>query len=224
MRLRLLHLSTFLAALLTCTGAMAEPPTLHWQVPLPAGQGWRIVDLREGKGVRHEEYIPRGQGVEDYRERILIQRFKAPDMSPETYLGHIATGLAGHCRGFTTSGLVAGVREGLPHATRNAYCGTFNGRDYGYVIAQKVFRDDDHLFVVEREWRVPGFFVDATGMASLNFGSSAEDEALKKDIRQAVRWLTEQVNPGGAAPMPGATPAAEPTAPEPTPQRARRKP
>ncbi|KAB2963108.1 hypothetical protein, partial [Zoogloea sp.] len=209
-----LRLPALLAVLLASAGAAAEPPTLHWQVPLPTSQGWRIVDLREGKGVRHEEYIPRGQGVQDYRDRIIIQRFNSPDMSPEAYLGHIATGLAGHCRGFTTSGLVAGVREGLPHATRTAYCGTFNGRDYGYVIAQKAFRDGDHLFIVEREWRVPGFFVDATGMASLDFGSTAEDEALKKDIRQDVRWLTEQVNPGGPATVAGGAPAAPRPAPE----------
>lgn len=219
-----LRLPSFLVALFASAGAAAEPPTLHWQVPLPASQGWRIVDLREGKGVRHEEYIPRGQGIEDYRDRIIIQRFHSPDMSPETYLGHIATGLAGHCRGFTTSGLVAGVREGLPHATRTAYCGTFNGRDYGYVIAQKAFRDGDHLFIVEREWCVPGFFVDATGMASLNFGTSADDEAIKKDIRQTVRWLTELVNPGAQAPVPAAAPATAPRPPETAPARPRRKP
>lgn len=219
-----LRLLSSLAALLTCAGAWAEAPTLHWPVPLPAGQGWRIVDLREGKGVRHEEYIPRGQGVEDYRDRIIVQRFTSPDMPPETYLGHIATGLAGHCRGFTTSGMVAGVRDGLPHATRTAYCGTFNGRDYGYVIAQKAFRDGDHLFIVEREWRVPGFYVDATGMASLDFGTSGDDEALKKDIRQTVRWLTEQVNPGAQAAVSAAPPAAAPQAPETAPPRPRRKP
>lgn len=176
-----------LASAFVATAAGADAPTLDWQVPLPAGQGWRIVDLREGNGIREEEYVPRGQGVEDYRDRVLVQRFDAQDMNPETYLGHVAAGLAKHCPAFITSGLVSGVRDGLPHATRTAYCARFDARPYGYVIAQKAIRDGDHILVVEREWRIPPFAVDATG--SVDFG--ANDSSVKREINQAVRWLTE---------------------------------
>ena len=189
------------AALLTAGAAGAEPATLNWRLPLPAGPGWRVVDLREGQGVRHEEYIPRGQGLEDYRDRLLVQRFADQGMSPEAYLGHIASGLAAHCSPFTTSGLTSGERDGLPHATRTAYCGRFGERPYGYVVAQKVFRDGDFLFVVEREWRLPPFSIDGAGLAA--FGP--DDEAVKREIRLAVRWLTEQVLP--AAPPPAPPPA-----------------
>lgn len=188
------------AALLTAGAAGAEPATLNWRLPLPAGPGWRVVDLREGQGVRHEEYIPRGQGLEDYRDRLLVQRFADQGMSPEAYLGHIASGLAAHCSPFTTSGLTSGERDGLPHATRTAYCGRFGTRDYGYVVAQKAIRDGDHLFVVEREWRLPPFGVDADGLARLDLGSPADSDALKRDIRATVRWLVEQVHPGAPPP------------------------
>lgn len=195
------RIAAFAAGLLLATGACADAPTLDWRLPLPAGQSWRIVDLREGNGIRHEEYVPRGQGIEDYRDRLLVQRANAQEMDPETYLGHIAAGLAKHCPAFTTSGLVSGARDGLAHATRTAYCGRFGERPYGYVVAQKVFRDGDFLFVVEREWRLPPFSIDGAGLAA--FGP--DDEAVKREIRLAVRWLTEQVLP--AAPPPAPPPA-----------------
>ena len=49
--------ATLLGALglLAAGSALAEPPTLDWRLPLPAGQGWRINDLREGNGIPHEE-------------------------------------------------------------------------------------------------------------------------------------------------------------------------
>ena len=68
--------SALVAGLWLALSAHAEAPTLHWSLPLPAGPGWRIVDLREGRGIRHEEYIPRGQGIEDYRDRLLVQRVR----------------------------------------------------------------------------------------------------------------------------------------------------
>lgn len=176
-----------LASALVASAAGADAPTLDWQVPLPAGQGWRIVNLREGNGIREEEYVPRGQGVEDYRDRLLVQRFDAQEMNPETYLGHVAAGLTKHCSAFTTSGLVSGVRDDLPHATRTAYCARFDTRPYGYVIAQKAILDGNFILVVEREWRIPPFNVDASG--SIDFG--ADDNNLKREINQAVRWLTE---------------------------------
>lgn len=188
--------------LLAAGSALAEPPTLNWRLPLPAGHGWRVVEWREGQGVRHEEYIPRDQGIEDYRDRLLVQRFADQGMSPDVYLGHIASGLASHCSPFTTSGLTSGERDGLPHATRTAYCGRFGERSYGYVLAQKAIRDGDHLFVVEREWRLPPFGVDADGLARLDFGTPAADEALRRDIRNTVRWLVEQVHPGVQPPPP----------------------
>lgn len=190
------------AGLLAAGSALAEAPTLDWRLPLPAGPGWRVVEWREGQGVRHEEYIPRDQGLEDYRDRLLVQRFADQGMSPDAYLGHVASGLASHCSPFTTSGLTSGERDGLPHATRTAYCGRFGERDYGYVVAQKAIRDGDHLFVVEREWRLPPFGVDADGLARLDFGTSAADAALKRDIRNTVRWLVEQVHPGVQPPPP----------------------
>ena|GEM_PF-1589446 len=209
-------LAGLLAGLLTALPAGADAPTLAWRVPLPAGQGWRVVDLREGQGIRHEEYLPRSQGLEDYRDRLLVQRFVAQDMSPELYLGHIAAGLARHCPAFTTSGLVGGERDGLPHATRTAYCGRFDARPYGYVIAQKAIRDGDHLFVVEREWRVPPFSVDAQGLPVFDPGKAGDDTALRREIGTAVRWLTEQVHPA-AAPF---APKIEPP-PPPPPERPR---
>lgn len=198
--------SALVAGLWLALSAHAEAPTLHWSLPLPAGPGWRIVDLREGRGIRHEEYIPRGQGIEDYRDRLLVQRFTAQDMSPEVYLGHIAAGLAKHCAAFTTSGLVSGVRDNLPHATRTAYCGRFGDRPYGYVVAQKAIRDADHLFVVEREWRLPPFTVSDEGLPGFDTNPAA-DEAIKREVHLAVRWLTEQVHPVTQAPP--APPAPE---------------
>lgn len=203
------RLALFAAGLMLALPARAEAPTLHWRLPLPADQAWRIVDLREGNGIRHEEYVPRGQGLEDYRDRLLVQRFGAQDMSPEAYLGHIAAGLAKHCPAFTTSGLVSGERDGLPHATRTAYCGRFDTRPYGYVITQKAIRDGDHLFVVEREWRLPPFTISSEGLPVFD----ADDEALKREIKLVVRWLTGQVLP---APV---SQPAPPAADRPRPRR-----
>ena len=208
-----LRLSALVAGLLAVASARAEAPTLHWPVPLPAGNPWRIVDLREGNGIRHEDYIPRGQGQEDYRDRILVQRLHSQDLNPETYLAHISAGLRAHCADFTTSGLVPAERDGLPSATLTAYCGRFESRPYGYVIAHKAIRDGDALFVVEREWRLPAYFIDEAGLANLNFGTPAEDAALKKEIRSALRWLIETIRP--TEPLTPETPPAPP---------ARRKP
>jgi hypothetical protein len=206
-----MRLASLLVGLLMAAPAFAEPPTLHWSVPLPAGHPWRIVDLREGNGIRHEDYIPRGQGTEDYRDRILVQRLQAQALSPETYLTHISAGLRAHCPNFTTSGLVPAERDGLPSATLTAYCGRFEDRPYGYIIAHKAMRDGDHLFVIEREWRLPVFAIDETGLANLNFGSAEEDATVKKEIRFAVRWLIERVQPG--------QPVQPETAPPPPPRR-----
>ena len=200
--------ATLLGALglLAAGSALAEPPTLDWRLPLPAGVGWRVVEWRAGQGVRHEEYIPRDQGIEDYRDRLLVQRFADQGMSPDAYLGHIASGLASHCSPFTTSGLTSGERDGLPHATRTAYCGRFDDRPYGYVVAQKAIRDADHLFVVEREWRLPLFTVSDEGLPGFDTNPAA-DEAIKREIHLAVRWLTEQVHP--VNPSQPAAPAPE---------------
>jgi hypothetical protein len=206
-----MRLAALLAGLLTTASAFAEPPTLHWSVPLPAGHPWRIVDLREGNGIRHEDYIPRGQGTEDYRDRILVQRLQAQELNPETYLAHVSAGLRAHCVDFTTSGLVPSGRDGLPSATLTAYCGRFEDRPYGYIIAHKAMRDGDHLFVIEREWRLPAFAIDETGLANLNFGNAEEDTIVKKEIRFAVRWLIERVQPG--------QPVQPETPPPPPPRR-----
>lgn len=191
---RLVALCSALVGMVLADLAAAQI-TQRWPVPLPADKPWRLVDLREGNGIRHEEYIPRGQGTEDYRDRIIVQRFKEAEQSPETYLGHIASGLAGHCESFTTSGLVPSTRDGLPAATRSAYCNRFDTRPYGYVIAQKTIRDGDFLFVVEREWRIPPFQVSSEGLADLAPGKPAENEALQKEVRFAQRWLVERVHP-----------------------------
>ena len=193
--------------------AAAESPTQHWSLPMPAGHPWRIVDLREGNGIRHEEYIPRGQGMEDYRDRIVVQRMASQKLTPETYLAHVSAGLRAHCSELTTSGLFASERDGLPSAALTVYCSRFASRSYGYVVAQKAVLDGEHLFVVEREWRVPAFSIDATGMPQLDSGSP-DDEAIKKEIRLAVRWLVEQVQPGVEAVAPPPPPTRLPQRPK----------
>jgi hypothetical protein len=189
--------------------ASAEAPTLRWPLPLPAGQPWRIVDLREGNGIRHEEYIPRGQGIEDYRDRIVVQRMVSQNLNPETYLAHVSAGLRAHCSELTTSGLFASERDGLPSAALTVYCSRFGSRNYGYVVAQKAVLDGDHLFVVEREWRLPAFRIDATGLPQLGSGSP-DDEAIKREVRLAVRWLVEQVQPGAEVIAPTPPPPPPP--------------
>jgi hypothetical protein len=123
----------------------------------------------------------------------------------------VSAGLRAHCVDFTTSGLVPSGRDGLPSATLTAYCGRFEDRPYGYIIAHKAMRDGDHLFVIEREWRLPAFAIDETGLANLNFGNAEEDTIVKKEIRFAVRWLIERVQPG--------QPVQPETPPPPPPRR-----
>ena len=193
--------------------AAAESPTLHWPLPMPAGHPWRIVDLREGNGIRHEEYIPRGQGIEDYRDRIVVQRMASQNLNPETYLAHVSAGLRAHCSELTTSGLFASERDGLPSAALTVYCARFASRNYGYVVAQKAVLDGENMFVVEREWRLPAFSIDATGMPQLDSGSP-DDELIKKEIRLAVRWLVEQVQPGVEVVAPPPPPTRLPQRPK----------
>ena len=216
MSIRPLHAVALALGVLASLPVSAESPTLHWPLPLPAGHPWRIVDLREGNGIRHEEYIPRGQGIEDYRDRIVVQRMVSQNLNPETYLAHVSAGLRAHCSELTTSGLFASERDGLPSAALTVYCTRFASRNYGYVVAQKAVLDGEHLFVVEREWRLPAFSIDATGLPQLNSGSPAENEAINKEIRLAVRWLVEQVQPG--------TEIAAPAPPPPPAPRSRRRP
>ncbi|MDD3353040.1 hypothetical protein [Zoogloea sp.] len=219
MRLSALLHQTLLATLLLTAGlTLAEDgPTRRWPLPLPEGQGWRIVELREGNGIRHEEYIPRGQGVEDYQDRILLQRMAAMEMNPEDYLAHVSSGVRQHCGNFTTSGLFATTRHGLPSASVTSYCTRFKDRPYGYVLAQKAIRDGEHLLVVEREWRLPMFRVDETGLPQLDSQNPATDEALKRDIRQTMRWLAEQVHPGTPQPL-STKPSPASARPQPRPR------
>ena len=116
MSIRPLHAVALALGVLAGLPAAAESPTLQWPLPMPAGHPWRIVDLREGNGIRHEEYIPRGQGMEDYRDRIVVQRMASQNLTPETYLAHVSAGLRAHCSELTTSGLFASERDGLPSA------------------------------------------------------------------------------------------------------------
>lgn len=210
MSIRLLHASALILGVLACLPATADAPTLRWPLPLPAGLPWRIVDLREGNGIRHEEYIPRGQGVDDYRDRILVQRMPSQQFSPESYLAQISAGLRAHCNQITNSGLFASERDGLPSAALTVYCARFDSRNYGYVVAQKAILDGEHMFVVEREWRLPAYSIDATGLPRFDSGSASDDDALKKEIRQANRWLVEQVQPGTVSATPASPPSVKP--------------
>ncbi|MCK6393122.1 hypothetical protein [Zoogloea sp.] len=216
MSIRPLHAVALALGVLVSLPVSAESPTLHWPLPLPAGHPWRIVDLREGNGIRHEEYIPRGQGIEDYRDRIVVQRMASQNLNPETYLAHVSAGLRAHCSELTTSGLFASERDGLPSAALTVYCARFASRSYGYVVAQKAVLDGEHLFVVEREWRLPAFSIDATGLPQFDPGSTGGDENIGKEIRLAVRWLVEQVQPG--------TEIAAPAPPPPPAPRSKRRP
>jgi len=210
--IRPLHAVALALGVLASLPVSAESPTLHWPLPMPAGHPWRIVDLREGNGIRHEEYIPRGQGIEDYRDRIVVQRMASQNLNPETYLAHVSAGLRAHCSELTTNGLFASERDGLPSAALTVYCARFASRNYGYVVAQKAVLDGEHLFVVEREWRLPAFSIDATGLPQFDSGSASDDENIRKEIRLAVRWLVEQVQPGAeiVAPAPPPPPAQRP--------------
>lgn len=218
MSIRPLRAVALALGVLVSLPAAAESPTLRWPLPLPAGHPWRIVDLREGNGIRHEEYIPRGQGIEDYRDRIVVQRMTYQNLNPETYLAHVSAGLRAHCSELTTSGLFASERDGLPSAALTLYCARFSSRSYGYVVAQKAILDGEHLFVIEREWRLPAFSIDTTGMPLFDSGGP-DDEAIKKEIRVAVRWLVEQVQPTAEA----ITPALPPP-PARLPQRPKHRP
>ena len=91
-----LRAAAFALGILASAPAGADASTLKWPLPLPAGHPWRIVDLREGNGIRHEEYVPRGQGSEDYRDRILVQRMPSQDLGAEAYLTHVSAGLRTH--------------------------------------------------------------------------------------------------------------------------------
>ena len=204
------RLALFAAGLMLALPTRAEAPTLHWRLPLPADQAWRIVDLREGNGIRHEEYIPRGQGIEDYRDRIIVQRMVSQNLNPETYLAHVSAGLRAHCSELTTSGLFASERDGLPSAALTVYCSRFGSRSYGYVVAQKAVLDGNHLFVVEREWRLPAFSVDATccsnGTAA---GCNVADALLKPMTPLMVTCFfstTTAPSPGSGQPSTSALP------------------
>jgi hypothetical protein len=52
--IRPLHAVALALGVLAGLPAAAESPTLHWPLPMPAGHPWRIVDLREGNGIRHD--------------------------------------------------------------------------------------------------------------------------------------------------------------------------
>jgi hypothetical protein len=193
------HLPAALLATLLAGSAGAAAPTLHWSLPLPLGDAWRIVELREGNGIRHEEYVLRGQGAEDYRDRLLVQRFRSQEMDPAVYLGHIATALREHCAGFSAGGAEASEQDGLPGATLTAFCPRFGERSYGYVIVQKAILDAGHLFVVEREWRIPAFEMEGGGLAESNFATPAEAGAWRRGLRYVQLWMAEKVRPAAAA-------------------------
>lgn len=220
--MRTLRPVTALAALLLAPLLHAEEFTRQWILPLPAAeaqlQRWRLVELREGNGIRHEEYVPRDQVAGDYRDRILLQRFAANGMTPDAYLGHIASGLGTHCQGFAPGGMTSSQRNGLSSATRTAFCGRFGSRDYGYVLAQKAILDGDFLFVVEREWRIPAFSIDEQGLPGL--GSTGNGPVLK-ELKLAQRWLLESVDP--AAPALATEPGSTSTLAA-SPQTSRRRP
>jgi hypothetical protein len=198
--MRILRPVSALAALVLAPLLHAQEITRQWILPMPpaetALQRWRLVELREGNGIRHEEYVPRDQVAGDYRDRILLQRFAANGMTPEAYLGHIASGLGTHCQGFAPGGLTPSQRNGVTSATRTAFCGRFGNRDYGYVLAQKAILDGDFLFVVEREWRIPAFGVDEQGLPSV---ASSSNGPVLKELKLAQRWLLESVDPAAPA-------------------------
>ena len=179
--------------------------TLNWRLPLPAGRAGASSTCAKAGASAMKSTSP-WPGARRLPRPPLVQRFADQGMSPEAYLGHIASGLAAlqplhHQRPHQRRGAKAcPTPPAPPTAGASARC------DYGYVVAQKVIRDGDHLFVVEREWRLPPLRRGCRRAGPPRPRQPADSDALKRDIRATVRWLVEQVHPG--APPPAIDPRA----------------
>ncbi len=143
---------------------------------LPAG--WRKqAEASDTLGTR-ADWLPAGQTLEDWRDRITLQLI--PDMAgqaPERFLDGLAALWTENCEAVMVTEVESAPVNGYAAGTRLIACTRDKQSGKGSVSLYRVTTGERALYVVQRMYRVPPFSTEGVPLAGtdLDLGRAAVD-------------------------------------------------
>ncbi|MFN7958424.1 MAG: hypothetical protein U0P46_08900 [Holophagaceae bacterium] len=184
-----LLLPTFLVAQAT----VKSPQKEHIQFGvLPGSAPWTEVTNKRGADAAIQEFIPRGQNLEDFRDMWTFQTFNSlKGKSPAEFIKVFFTRFPGACESVRVNGPKEQVEGGLQVAYAQIYCGRQKGKDYGVNIFIKAIAGKEALYLVQREFHIPPS--ERGGVTSFSKDQMTEVLALMKAQGESNKFMVEQV-------------------------------
>lgn len=148
-----------LALALCFPGARADGQE-RFEVPRPPG--WKLSLSLTWPDLRMLEYLPPGQTLEAWQDRLTVQAFpRLRDVSLERYLDSISQQARRVCDQVQVTGVGAGTLNGYPTAQMALYCTRFVESGRGEITLFRAVQGVEGLYVVQRAWRVAPFSLAA---------------------------------------------------------------
>ncbi|GIX26187.1 MAG: hypothetical protein KatS3mg123_0068 [Burkholderiales bacterium] len=132
----------------------------RFEVPRPPG--WKLSLSLTWPDLRMLEYLPSGQTLEAWQDRLTVQSFpRLRDVSLERYLDSIGQQARRVCDQVQVTGIGSGTLNGYPTADMGLYCTRFVESGQGEITLFRVVQGVEGLYVVQRAWRVTPFSLAA---------------------------------------------------------------
>ncbi len=155
--------------------------------PYPGATWYDVINQKNGVHFIREQ-MPQGQTPQNFQDLLTAQSITDRQDAPASFLSATMADLAQNCDSVTTVGPTTAEEAGRQVAYGRIYCGRQKGQTYGAHIFFKVIKGSDALYVVDRDFRVPGS--DHPGAPLL-----PDDQAITflQSEGAATRYLTDKV-------------------------------
>jgi hypothetical protein len=140
----------------TAAGAMQGENLLV--PPMPAG--WVKAYDAHGNGISMVEYVPPGQGLDNWSEMINVEVFHGRGgASPAALQQKVSEGFQANCEALHVDGLGRGTTSGLPALRWIAYCGKVKETGKGEITYFQAVSGKANFYLVQRALRVAPFAI-----------------------------------------------------------------
>jgi hypothetical protein len=171
----------FVNALWPTFGVAQEGERIMFVIPKTWG-AWKTVTNKETDKQTFIERIPESQDISAIRDIIVEQSFAglAPNATPMNFLTLMIHAAApANCEQFLAFGPFAGDSFYSPAAYGRYFCSKLKDKPYGIVSVMKATRAKGRMYVIQREWRLQPFDLNALNsllglLPRPAFGSEAE--------------------------------------------------
>lgn len=123
--------------------------------------GWRVAMQERRADMFVVQYVPAGQGADDWQEMIQAQVFfNVTGLAPEDYLESLLGLYREDCDPIGAGPLESNEIAGYPTSSRFLLCGRNRHDNLGEVALVKAIQGRESLYAINRAWRGIAFDLD----------------------------------------------------------------